>query len=85
VPVLAAVGVLWWLFEPVRWDATFGTVLLPVLGLIFLPWTTLMYLLVAPGGLGGFDALWLVLAVLADISSYAGGGVYQRRRGVSAR
>ena len=43
------VGVLWWLFEPVRWNAAFGTVLLPVLGLIFLPWTTLMYLLVAPG------------------------------------
>ena len=26
------VGVLWWLFEPVRWNAAFGTILLPVLG-----------------------------------------------------
>ncbi|MHA6794244.1 hypothetical protein ACVGVM_12165 [Pseudonocardia bannensis] len=78
------VGVLWWLFEPLRWDATFGTVLVPVLGLIFLPWTTLMYVLVAPGGIGGFDAIWLALAVLVDLSGYAGGGVYRSRRGMPA-
>jgi hypothetical protein len=78
------VGVLWWLFEPLRWDATFGTVLLPILGLVFLPWTTLMYVLVAPGGIGGFDIVWLALAALADVASYAGGGVYGRRRGVPA-
>jgi hypothetical protein len=78
------VGVLWWLFEPLRWDATFGTVLLPILGLVFLPWTTLMYVLVAPGGMGGFDIVWLALAALADVASYAGGGVYGRRRGVPA-
>ena len=39
-----------------------------------------MYLLVAPGGLIGLDFLWIGLAVLADIASYAGGGVYGRRR-----
>ena len=79
------VGVLWWLFEPVRWNAAFGTVLLPVLGLIFLPWTTLMYLLVAPGGISGFDAPWLALAALVDVASYAGGGIFQRRRPASSR
>ena len=30
----------------VRW-------LWPILGIIFLPWTTLMYILVAPGGVNG--------------------------------
>ncbi|MHA6793879.1 hypothetical protein ACVGVM_10285 [Pseudonocardia bannensis] len=78
------VGILWWLFDPLRWDTTFDTVLVPLLGLIFLPWTTLIYVLVAPGGIGGFDTLWLALAVLVDLSSYAGGGVYGRRRGVTA-
>ena len=44
------VDVLWWLFDPLRWHAVFGTFLVPLLGVIFLPWTTLVYVLVAPGG-----------------------------------
>jgi len=74
-------GVLWWIFEPLRWDATFDTVLLPIFGLLLLPWATVMYVLVAPGGVDGFDAVWLALAVLVDVASYAGGGVFGRRRG----
>jgi hypothetical protein len=73
-------GALWWLLQPMRWDATFTTFLIPVIGLVFLPWTTVMYVLVAPGGVHGMDLIWLLLAVLADVSSYAGGGVYGRRR-----
>ena len=42
-------GVLWWLVQPVRWQAAFNNNWLwPVLGLIFLPWLTLMYVIVAP-------------------------------------
>jgi hypothetical protein len=79
------VGVLWWLFQPLRWDASFATFLIPLLGLVFLPWTTVMYVLVAPGGIHGLDVIWLLLAVLADVASY-GGGVYgrSRRRTMSA-
>ena len=44
------------------------------------PWTTLMYVLVAPGGLNGLDFLWLALAVILDIASYSSGGVYGKRR-----
>ena len=40
----------------------------PLLGLIFLPWTTLMYVLIYP--IVALDWLWLGLAVLADISAY---------------
>jgi hypothetical protein len=54
-------------------------------GMIFLPWTTLMYLLVAPGGISGFDAPWLALAALVDVASYAGGGIFQRRRRAPSR
>ena len=76
--------VVWWLIAPLHWSAVFGSFLLPFLGFLFLPWTTLMYALTAPGGIVGFDYLWLALALFADISSYAGGGVYGRRRTVSA-
>jgi hypothetical protein len=73
---------IWWLINPVLWQATFSSFIWPFLGFIFLPWTTLMYVLVAPGGSGivGFDWIWLGLAVLADISMYAGGGYGNRDR-----
>jgi len=71
---------LWWLFEPVRWSLTFTSFLLPFLGFLIAPWTTLMYVLVAPGGVIGFDWLWLGLAIAADLISYSSGGVYGRRR-----
>lgn len=73
-------GAFWWLFQPVRWEAAFRSFFLggiwwlwPILGIILLPWTTIMYVLVAPGGLTGFDWLWLGLMLLADIASYSGG------------
>lgn len=74
-------GILvWWLINPVLWQGTFSSFLWPLLGFIFLPWTTLMYVLVAPLGSGivGFDWIWLGLAVLADISMWAGGGFGNR-------
>lgn len=67
-------GILvWWLIQPVRWNAAFETFIWPFLGFLFLPWTTLMYVLVFTGGITGFDWIWLGLGLLADISSYTGG------------
>ena len=75
------VGILlWWLVEPVRWSATFDTFFLPLLGFLFLPWTTLMYVLVSPLGVEGIDWLWMGLAVTADLASYAGGAIGGRGR-----
>jgi hypothetical protein len=71
---------IWWLVNPVRWQATFSSFIWPLLGFLFVPWATLMYVLVAPGGVVGFDWVWLGLAVLADISMYAGGGYGNRDR-----
>ena len=71
---------LWWLIEPIRWSATFETFFLPLLGFLFLPWTTLMYVVVAPGGLAGFDWLWMALALAADAGSYASGAMGGRGR-----
>jgi hypothetical protein len=79
-------GLLWWLVQPTRWLAAFnGSWLWPVLGLIFLPWVTLMYVIVAPGGIVGFDWVWLGLALFADIAFYTGGGFRRRVPGYTGR
>jgi len=74
---------VWGLIAPLQWTAVFGTLLLPLLGFLFLPWTTLMYFLVAPGGVVGFDVLLLVLAVVVDLGSYGGGAYHRRRRAMA--
>ena len=81
-------GVIWWLIQPARWQLAFQDIfggniwwLWPVLGIIFLPWTTLMYVIVFPGGVAGWDWLWIGIAVLADIASYAGGAGRKRLPG----
>jgi hypothetical protein len=71
---------LWWLFQPVRFNATFTSFLWPLLGVLFIPWTTLMYVIVFPGGINGFDYIWLGLAIAIDVSTYAGGGRAQSQR-----
>lgn len=73
------VMVLWWLLDMARWAFTFDTPLLPILGFLLAPWTTLMYVLVAPGGVGGLDWLLLGIAVLVDLGAVGGGAA--RRRG----
>ena len=53
--------------------AAFNTFLLPLLGIIFLPFTTLIYVIVYTPTVGivGFDWFWLILAVLLDISHWS--------------
>ena len=64
------VVLLFWLARPLQFDAAFGGPILPLLGIVFLPFTTLMYVLVyTPGvGLAGSDWIWVGLALLADIA-----------------
>lgn len=71
---------LWWFIEPLRWSLVYDTFLVPFLGFIFLPWTTLMYVVVGIGGITGWDWLWMALALFADIASYAGGAMGGRGR-----
>ena len=71
--------VLMWIFTP--WvDRAFGPWIWPLLGLIFLPWTTLMYVLLwntNGRGVNGWEWILVVLAVLVDVSSH---GDSARRR-----
>jgi hypothetical protein len=76
--------VLWWLVDSVRWEATFTSFWVPFIGFLIAPWTTLMYVLVAPGGVNGFDWVWIGLAIAFDLAGYTSGGAYSRRRGVQA-
>lgn len=75
-------GLLWWLFYPGRWASAFDdNWFWPVLGLIFLPWTTIMFVAVAPfGNVSEWDWLWLGFAFLADFMSIASGGYGGRNR-----
>lgn len=79
-------GILvWWLVDQPRWEGAFTNFVWPFLGFMFLPWTTLMFVLVAPNGsVAGFDWVWLFMGLIADLSSY-GGGRYGRRDYVATR
>lgn len=75
---------VWWIMQPVRWEQAFSTFWWAFLGFIFAPWTTLMWVSVAPGGITGFDYVIVGLGVLADIASYTAGSYEGRNRYVAA-
>ena len=64
---------IYWIARPAVVDAVFGTFIWPLLGLIFLPFTTLMYTLLwnAGTGVSGSDWLWVGIAFLLDLGHYA--------------
>lgn len=61
--------IMFWIARPDRMDETFTTVIWPVLGVIFLPFTTLMYVLLYTPVIGvtGSDWWWIALAVILDL------------------
>ena len=71
----------WWLVEPSRWSSAFSTFLWPLIGFFVVPWTTLMFVAVAPfGNVSGWDWFWLGLSLVVDLSSWSSGGYYNRNR-----
>jgi hypothetical protein len=61
----------WWIFGN-EVDLAFGSWVWPLLGLLFLPWTTLFYV-IAWSPIGGVsDAEWLLVAlgVVLDVATY---------------
>jgi len=70
-----------WLFRPVQVQAAFSSFWLALLGVIFLPWLTLAYVFVVPGGITWFDWIILGLGLALDIATYTGGGAANKRRG----
>jgi hypothetical protein len=75
-----AVDIVWWIAQPARWDLAFSSWVWPVLGIIFLPWTTLFYVIVAPGGVNGIDWLWVAIGLVIDVVFWSGGARQNRTR-----
>ena len=62
-----------WVARPALVSAAFSTWLLPLLGIIFLPFATLIYvILYTPGfGLTVWGWFWVILAALFDVAHLA--------------
>jgi hypothetical protein len=84
---------IWWFSDPARivgtftgWATTAGGVtgpawIWPLAGLVLLPWTTIAYVFVSPGGITPVGWIILVIALLLDLSTHGGSGrAYQQRR-----
>jgi hypothetical protein len=71
-----------WIARPVMMDAAFGSFIIPCLGWIFLPFTTLMYVFLQQGvgTIQGLDWLWLLLAVVMDLASVGASAAANRNR-----
>jgi hypothetical protein len=72
--------VLMWLFSTYLQRAFHG-LLIPILGFIFLPLTTIVYAWEVNSGmpLAGLNLLWLAIAVIIDLGGLGGGGYRSRR------
>jgi hypothetical protein len=71
-----------WIARPVAFNVVFsGSWILPCLGVLFLPFTTLMYVFLVTNGtrsITGLDWLWLGLAVVIDLASVGAAGAANR-------
>jgi hypothetical protein len=84
VSILARLALLFvWLLTPLVNRAFHGGWILPLLGIICLPITTLAYVLVyyISGSVTGWGWLWVVLALLLDL----GASSFPARRAARAR
>ena len=73
-----------WIWTPLVGRAFHGGWLLPLLGFLLLPITTLVYVLVyalSGNGVTGWGWLWVVLAVLLDLAAHS----YPARSALQAR
>jgi len=90
VAALLAIGprfalFLMWIFTTLV-DRAFNGFLLPLLGLVFLPWTTLFYVCAYQpvNGVTGIGWFFVAFGFFCDIASYTGGGRAQRQRAQTA-
>jgi hypothetical protein len=74
--------VLMWLLSTYLQRAFHGELLLPILGFIFLPLTTIVYAWELNSGMptSGINLLWLLLAVIIDLGGLGGSAHRQSRR-----
>ena len=73
--------ILMWLFSHIL-DTAYHGLVIPLLGFIFLPITTIVYAWMIANHLPieGFNLVLIVIAVLLDAGSHGGAGYSRRRR-----
>jgi len=84
--------ILWWFMDPARvnatfagWTTTLGSItaphwIWPLVGLVVLPWTTIAFVFVSPGGLSTLEWVVLAIALFMDLGTHGGSGRAYRRR-----
>jgi len=70
---------VWWLFDQSRWELAYQNFFVAFVGFFLAPWTTLMYVSVFPGGVTGFDWVFMGFGVMADVASWTSGGFSGQR------
>ncbi len=74
-----ALGLVWIFTSQV--DQAYDSTWVPVLGFVFLPWTTLVYALVyGAGGVSSGGWVLVAIALLADVGSWASKAAVARSR-----
>jgi len=93
--ILSRLGiVIWWIANPQSHNLPYASWVLPgglvlpawlwtVIGGLLIPWTTLAYLIIYPGGVVGTDWIILGVALLVDLAGH--GGTYRHRNRFSSR
>ena len=74
--------VLMWIYSTYLQRAFHGGLVVPVLGFIFLPLTTIVYAWELNSGMptAGINLLWLLIAVIIDLGGLGGGAHRHSRR-----
>ena len=83
VSIFARLALLFvWIWTPLVNRAFPGGFLLPLLGILILPLTTLVYVLVFAAGIGvtGWGWFWVALALLLDLGAHSSGAYDNRHR-----
>jgi hypothetical protein len=74
---------VWYLAVPGRWENAFHaySAVWPLLGALFLPWTTLAFVTVAPHGdvAGAFGWVLIAMGLILDLATFASSGERGRR------
>ena len=69
-----------WVNDPTAWTNLFGSGILFLAGFLFLPWTTLIYGMVALNGMTILNWIFVAFAFLIDLATWGVGALATRKQ-----